>query len=68
MIRGCDIERAIVCCLAEIDPGEIRLGHENHCEARWVSAQEAWELLTETSPEQLPALDAALEFLNHPRV
>jgi hypothetical protein len=40
----------------------------NHCEARWASPQEAWELLTETSPEQLPALDAALEFLNHPRV
>jgi phosphoribosylformimino-5-aminoimidazole carboxamide ribotide isomerase len=68
VIRGYDIERTIVYYLAEIDPGEIRLGHENHCEARWVSAQEAWELLTETSPEQLPALDAALEFLNHPRV
>lgn len=68
VIRGYDMERTIIYYLAEIGPGEIRLGHENHCEARWVSAQEAWELLTETSPEQLPALDVALEFLHHPRV
>ncbi len=68
VIRGYEIERTVVYYLAEIGPGEIRLGHENHCEARWVSAQEAWELLTETSPEQLPALDAALEFLSHLRV
>ena len=27
-----------------------------------VTPQEAWELLTETSPEQLPALDAALAY------
>ncbi|HHY57838.1 MAG TPA: NUDIX domain-containing protein [Chloroflexi bacterium] len=67
-IRGFEIARTIIYYLAEIGPGEIRLGHENHCEARWVTAQEAWELLTETSPEQLPALDAALEFLNHPRI
>jgi phosphoribosylformimino-5-aminoimidazole carboxamide ribotide isomerase len=67
-IRGYEIERTIIYYLAEIGPGEIRLGHENHCEARWAAPQEAWELLTETSPEQLPALDAALEFLNHPRV
>lgn len=68
VIRGFEVERTIVYYLAEIGPGEIRLGHENHCEARWVSAQEAWELLTETSPEQLPALDAALEFLSQLRV
>lgn len=67
-IRGYDIERTILYYLAETGPGEIRLGHEDHGEARWVTAQEAWELLTETSPEQLPALDAALEFLHHPRV
>lgn len=68
VIRGYEIERTIVYYLAEIGPGEIRLGHENHCEARWVSPDEAWELLTETAPEQLPALDAALEFLSHQRV
>ena len=68
VIRGYDVERTVVYYLAEIDPGEIRLGHENHCEARWVDASEAWELLTETAPEQLPALDAALEFLSQHRV
>jgi phosphoribosylformimino-5-aminoimidazole carboxamide ribotide isomerase len=67
-IRGYEIARTIIYYLAEIGPGEIQLSHEDHCEARWASPQEAWELLTETSPEQLPALDAALEFLNHPRV
>lgn len=67
-IHGYEIERTIIYYLAEIGPGEIHLSHENHCEARWVTAQEAWELLTETSPEQLPALDAALEFLSHPRI
>lgn len=67
-IRGYEIARTIIYYLAEIGSGEVQLGHENHCEARWTSPQEAWELLTETSPEQLPALDAALEFLNHPRV
>jgi phosphoribosylformimino-5-aminoimidazole carboxamide ribotide isomerase len=63
-IRGYDMERTVVYFLAEIGPGEIRLGHENHCEARWVDGREAWELLTETAPEQLPALDAATEYLS----
>jgi phosphoribosylformimino-5-aminoimidazole carboxamide ribotide isomerase len=62
VIRDYDLERTIVYFLAEVDAGEVRLGNENHGEARWVPAQEAWELLTETSPEQLPALDAALAY------
>jgi phosphoribosylformimino-5-aminoimidazole carboxamide ribotide isomerase len=62
-IREHHIERTIMYYLAEVNSGEVRLGHENHCEARWVNPQEAWELLTETGPEQLPALDAALEYL-----
>jgi phosphoribosylformimino-5-aminoimidazole carboxamide ribotide isomerase len=62
VIRDYDLERTVVYFLAEIDPGEVRLGNENHGEARWAPAQEAWELLTETSPEQLPALDAALAY------
>lgn len=62
-IRGYSIERTIVYFLAEIHSSEIRLGNENHCEARWVPYQEAWELLTETSPEQLPALDNVMEYL-----
>ena len=63
-IRDHDMERTIVYFLAVIGPGEVRMGNENHGEARWVPAQEAWELLTETSPEQLPALDAALAYLS----
>ncbi|MCC6456483.1 MAG: NUDIX domain-containing protein [Caldilineaceae bacterium] len=62
-IRHYAIERTVIYYLAEVDSGELCLGHEDHCEARWVDAQEAWELLTETGPEQLPALDAAVGFL-----
>lgn len=62
-IRDYYIDRTVVYYLAEVEPGEIHMGHENHCEARWVTYDEAWELLTETGPEQLPALDAALGFL-----
>jgi phosphoribosylformimino-5-aminoimidazole carboxamide ribotide isomerase len=63
IIRDYDLERTIVYFLAEVGDGEVRLGNENHGEARWVGPQEAWEMLTETSPEQLPALDAALAYL-----
>lgn len=63
-IRGYDIERTIVYYLGEVSPGEITLGNENHCEARWLSADETWELLTETSPDQLPAFDASLAYLH----
>lgn len=63
-IRGYDIARTIVYFLAQVDPGgEVKLGHENHAEAQWLDADEAWNYLTETSPEQLPALDAAVAFL-----
>lgn len=63
MIRDYEIERKIVYYLAEVTSHEVQLAHENHCEARWMDAQEAWELLTETAPEQLPALDAAVAYL-----
>ena len=63
-IRGHKIDRTILYYLAEIGPGRVEMGNENHCEARWLSPYETWELLTETSPEQLPALDAALSYLN----
>lgn len=63
VIRNYEIERTIVYYLAEASSQEVRLGHEDHCEARWLDAHEAWELLTETSPEQLPALDAAMAYL-----
>lgn len=62
VIRDYDIERTIVYFLAEVGPGDVCLGNENHGEARWVGPQEAWEMLAETSPEQLPALDAALAY------
>ena len=54
--------------LAEVGSHEVHLSQENHCEARWMDAHEAWELLTETAPEQLPALDAALAYLEDGRV
>ncbi|MCX6046556.1 MAG: HisA/HisF-related TIM barrel protein [Chloroflexi bacterium] len=63
-IRNYEIERTIVYYLAQVASSEIHLGHENHCEARWQSVEETWELLTETSPEQLPAFDAALAYLH----
>ena len=62
-IRDYTIDRTVIYYPAEIGPGEIRLGHENHCEARWLSYREAWELMSETSPEQMPALDAAMSYL-----
>jgi phosphoribosylformimino-5-aminoimidazole carboxamide ribotide isomerase len=62
-IRDYAIERTLVYYLAEVDSGEISFGDEDHCEALWVGPQEAWELLTETGPEQLPALDTAVGFL-----
>jgi 8-oxo-dGTP pyrophosphatase MutT (NUDIX family) len=66
-IRNLEMRRTIVYYLAEIKAGDLRLGHDNHSEARWVTAQEAWELLSETSPEQMPALDAALAYLTEQR-
>ncbi|MEZ4674703.1 MAG: NUDIX domain-containing protein [Caldilineaceae bacterium] len=62
-IRDYEIERKVVYYLAEVNSQEIQLGHENHCEARWLDAQTAWEYLTETSPEQLSALDIAVAYL-----
>jgi len=63
-IRGYNIERTVIYFLAEVAADEVvELGHENHAESQWLSAKEAWEHLTETSPEQLPALDAAVAFL-----
>ena len=62
-IRDYTIERTVVYYLAETGLQEIRLGSDDHCEARWSSYEEAWELLAETSPEQLPALEQARQFL-----
>ena len=62
-IRGYDIRRTIIYYLAEIGAGTVRLGHDNHSECRWCSLEEARDLLLETSPEQLPAWQAAHRFL-----
>jgi phosphoribosylformimino-5-aminoimidazole carboxamide ribotide isomerase len=63
IIRGYEIERTVVYFLAEVASHEVHLGHENHSEARWLTPAETWTLLTETSPEQLPAFDAAMAYL-----
>lgn len=62
-IRQYSVERTIVYYLAETGDHEIRLGSDIHCEARWVPYEEAWELLTETAPEQLLALEEARAYL-----
>ncbi len=64
-IRGYDVERTIVYFLAEVEDGTVQLGHDNHSECRWCSLEEARDLLQETSPEQLPAWQAAARLLNH---
>ena len=58
-IRNHDIERTIVYYLAEAGSGAPILGQDEHSEYRWASLDEARTLLMDTSPEQLPALDAA---------
>lgn len=63
LIRQHEIDRIIVYYLAEVGEGDVVLADENHCEYRWENAQRTWELLTETSPEQLPALNSAVEYL-----
>ena len=64
IIRGYEVERTVVYFLAEVGDGAVRLGHDNHSECRWCSLEEAQNLLLETSPQQLPALQAAARLLN----
>ncbi len=63
IIRDYEIERTVIYYLAQAAAQEVRLGHEDHGEARWLNTHETWELLTETSPEQLPAFDSAIAYL-----
>ena len=60
VIRDYEIRHTVVYHLAEVDDGEVQIGNENHCEAHWGDYRSTWELLTETAPEQLPALDRAM--------
>ena len=62
-IREYQIDRTVIYYLAEVDAGEICLGDEDHCEVAWVGSQSARELLNETAPELLPALEAAGSYL-----
>lgn len=61
-IRQYQVERIVDYFLAEIAPGETVLGHDNHSEYRWVSLEQAQDMLVDTSPEQLPALDQARRY------
>ena len=65
-IRHYEIERIVVYYLAEVGSSAVQLNGEDHVDARWESPEKTWELLTETSPEQLPALDAAVAYLHQP--
>jgi phosphoribosylformimino-5-aminoimidazole carboxamide ribotide isomerase len=67
-IRQYDIARTIIYYPAEVATAEVRLDNENHCEASWQRFENAWELLAETAPEQLPALEAAMDYLRSNRL
>jgi phosphoribosylformimino-5-aminoimidazole carboxamide ribotide isomerase len=62
-IRHYEIERTIVYFLAEVGEQEVVLGDEDLSEFTWATSEKVWELLAETSPEQLSALDTALAYL-----
>ena len=65
-VRDYEIQHTVVYYLAEVDAAaEVALGDENHCEAQWCDYQRTWELLTETAPMLLPALDRAASCLNN---
>jgi phosphoribosylformimino-5-aminoimidazole carboxamide ribotide isomerase len=57
-VRAFTVQRTVAYHLAEIGPGEVCMGCDNHGEAFWVSLDEAADMLAETSPEQLPLLTA----------
>jgi len=58
-VRDYEIQHTVVYYLAEVDHSEVFLGDENHCESHWGDYSSTWELLTETAPMLLPALDRA---------
>ena len=64
-IRECTIERTVIYYLAEVASGEVALGRENHGDAKWLNAEQTEKLLTETSPEQLPIYDSAIDYLGN---
>ncbi len=62
-IRRYEVERTVVYYLAEVEPSPVCLGQDDLCDYRWVTLEQAQELLAETSPEQLPALEMARQAL-----
>ncbi len=62
-IRDYSVGRTIIYYLAEAGREQVVLGNDKHCEARWLSYDDAWELLTETGPEQVTALEEARRYL-----
>ena len=62
-IRCYEVERTVVYFLAEVEPGQVCLGQDDLCDYRWATLDQAQELLADTSPEQLPALEMARQAL-----
>jgi phosphoribosylformimino-5-aminoimidazole carboxamide ribonucleotide (ProFAR) isomerase/ADP-ribose pyrophosphatase YjhB (NUDIX family) len=63
-VRDYEIQHTVVYYLAEVERSEVVLGDEDHCEAQWGDYDSTWELLTETAPMLLPALDRAVSCLD----
>ncbi|MBI1293982.1 NUDIX domain-containing protein [bacterium] len=63
-IRDYDVEREVIYYLAQVGPGEVTLGHDNHGEFYWAPIEEARLMLIDTSPEQMPALEAAVAYFS----
>lgn len=65
VVRDYEIHHTVIYYLAEVEGNEVDIGHEDHCEAHWGDYRSTWELLTETAPELLPALDRAMACLQN---
>ncbi len=61
-VRTYQVQRTVAYYLAEVGPGEVKLGCDNHGEALWVDLDEAADMLAETSPELLPLLTAVRSY------
>lgn len=62
-IRHYEMAHTVTCFLAEVKPGTIQLDGEDHTESRWLTMDQAWNFFNETTPELLPALEAAERYL-----
>ncbi len=64
-IREYHVYRTVVYFLAEVSGDYPIYNNENICGAEWYSPQQATELLSETAPELVPVLEAALHHLRN---